>query len=496
MSGQNGYADQIEMIIAQAKQCSSQGAIHAICSHTDDLMPDDIFVAQGEGVQYIDLALQAGACLVLCQGSGPSHPKIIYLKDLDRLLIDLLQAFYAKALKAVALLGVTGTNGKTSTAYFTACLLTALGKKTGYIGTLGYGLVNAVLRPCRNTTPELVSLYCYIAQLAQQGCQCIALEVSSHGIAGNRIAGLNFAVGGFSNLSPDHLDFHGSMENYQATKRRFFTDYTIASLVCNLDDAFGNSLYEQWHHFKSFPCYGVSKTYGVSRTPHDAKNQIRYQLIGNTGDGRTQIAITFSGDCHTVVLYVNDRFNIENSLLAVGFCLASGFTLADVVQVIDVIQPLPGRMQYFPCAQQADVYIDYAHTPDSVKGVLSQFTKNAQADNQWCVLGCGGDRDRSKRPVMAKNAHRYADHLLLCDDNPRYENPTQIILDMLSGIEAKPGLVICRDRRQAIHYVLTQASTSDHIMILGKGDETLLDYGTHQLTQKDQTVVQQFRQSP
>lgn len=479
----------VNNIMDKAQGLMTEGGVIGLCEHTDDVCLNDIYIARGKGVTYIDQAFERGAILAVCEVGMchlAEHKNIVAVDDFDRVVQALVNAVYAEDVAGVELVGITGTNGKTSVANIIGDMLNRLGARSGYIGTLGYGVVGEVLTKGRNTTPDVVTLYRNIAGLARAGCRYIALEVSSHGIALQRIRGLGFTVGVFINLSRDHLDFHQTMENYRAVKASFFSEYVMNGLVVNIDDELGDDIYQAWVHEEKGLVIAIS-------TENKPGYNTLYTYAGCIEAGQSRLQITQGQDSVSSITSLVGQFNYQNVMLAYAVCVQLGFSMDSVLAVLPELGVVPGRVERHVSLHGASVYIDYAHTPAGVEAVLADET--LRSDINYVVLGCGGDRDQGKRPLMADMASRYSDKVILCDDNVRNDSATDIILNMLSGIEDKRHAVICRDRRQAIEYAITSAGEDSSVFLLGKGDESIIQYGAVSVEQSDRQVVQALQEA-
>lgn len=480
--------NQVSALLAQASQYG-WSAKSGVCEHTDDITKGDIYVANNGGLKFIDVALEKGASLVIydaCAHSDYSgHSQAVALEDFRKMLVALVDRIYGDIVREVGLVGVTGTNGKTSTASFCCQLLNAIGVRAGYIGTLGYGVVGESVVQGRNTTPDVVTLYRYIYELHKKGCRTVVMEVSSHGIALERIQGLSFVIAAFTNLSRDHLDFHGSMVAYEAVKRSYFLDYRIDGVVVNLDDAVGQKITDEWLEKTNKPCIGV-KAFDDAGSDCDV---LSYKTKGLNAEGAHVISLHSKGGDFEIMSRLHGRFNTVNLVTALAICHALGHRLEVLSDAVREVSPVPGRLENYRTARDVNVFIDYAHTPAGIETVLADDTLDNS--ESWCVIGCGGDRDSGKRPHMAKAASKAA-HLVICDDNVRHDSATQIIIDMLEGIEDKAGTAICRDRKLALAYSLDKANPGSHVFVLGKGNEADIDYGIARLPWRDRDAVTQF----
>ncbi len=475
----------VDDLLSKARQFAVRSDLIGVCEHTDDVMAGDIFVAVDKGVDFAHEALDKGAALVVYDAcnrlmDSVPHERIIGVENFHGVVRLLVRRIYGCAVDSVSLIGITGTNGKTSTAGFVCQILNTLGRKTGYIGTLGFGVIGLSIVKSRNTTPDMVTLYRYIDILYRQGCEFIAIEVSSHSIALDRIYCLSFFVGIFTNLSRDHLDFHKSMKNYAMVKRSFFIDYKIDCLVVNFDDSTGRQIAEEWGGDK--PILGFS-------AKHTAPDILKYYSHGMDADGENNMTIQYEGKIYELPLSIYGSFNAANMAAAITSCLALHYPIDDVIQAALSISPIPGRMQYFKTERQINVFIDYAHTPAGIQAVLTD--ESVISGDTWCVLGSGGERDPGKRAEMARMTG-YASHVVICDDNVRRDSATRIVVDMLQGVQSKAGTVICRDRSQAIDYALSHAQQGDSLFLLGKGNEDYIDYEKCKIMQSDLDVVKQY----
>lgn len=368
----------------------------------------------------------------------------------------------------VCFLGVTGTNGKTSCAWWMAQLLQMLGKKPGLIGTLGYGVWQQgkaiELRGTGYTTPDANLLQKLLADLNEQGVSHVVMEVSSHGLVQGRVKAVRFSTALFTNLSHDHLDYHGTMEAYGAAKAQLFRHPGLQHAVINIDDSFGRSLVADIKQVKVL-------TYSVANTSAD----VHIDNLQLNSQGLRGHLVTPWGEAELSASLVGD-FNVANLLGVIAVMGAEGFTFADVVAAVKGLQAPPGRLQRVMANRDGDdidVFVDFAHTPDALEKVL--LTLKAQTRRQlWCVFGCGGDRDSSKRAPMGAVVSSLADRAVVTSDNPRSENPMDIIEQIVSAMD-ESGTAVIADRQAAIIYALLHAQAGDVVLIAGKGHETYQD---------------------
>ena len=446
-----------------------------------EVMPGAAFVAlQGareHGLRYAADALARGAAIVLYEPSEvyaePPMPSLA-VPNLSKRLGELAHAFF-DTLPEPTLIGVTGTNGKTTVAYLTAQALGLPQRACAYIGTLGYGAPAKLTRHAL-TTPDCFTLHREISGLRAPR---VALEVSSHALAQDRIAGLTFNTAVFTNLTRDHLDEHGDFASYGRAKARLFQLPGLAHAVINVDDTFGAGL------GANLPasCELIrTTTRGVRGADLSARLK-RADLDGLT----LEVSGRF-GSARLVSRLIGD-FNAENLLAALGALLAQGMTVADACSALGEARPAPGRMEVLGRSRQLPwVVIDYAHTPDALRRVLSTLTALGPR-RIVCVFGCGGDRDRGKRPLMGAVAGELADTIVLTDDNPRNEDPVDIVRDIRGGLSDHSDVSVIHDRRAAIRAALECARPSDVVLVAGKGHETEQIQGAERRPFDDRAVA-------
>jgi UDP-N-acetylmuramoyl-L-alanyl-D-glutamate--2,6-diaminopimelate ligase len=377
-------------------------------------------------------------------------------------------AAYGSPSENLWMVGVTGTNGKTSTCHWIAQSLCKAGKKCALIGTLGNGFKGA-LQPSINTTPDVVLLHGLLAEYLGQGASAVAMEVSSHALMQGRVNGVRFDVALLTNLSRDHLDYHGDMESYAAAKRRLFDWETLKHAVVNLDDAFGAEMALQLLEGKvEVIGYGLTDE-ALHLAERHGMRMVYGKLLHMSTDGlRMEIYSSWGmGEMKSGML---GRFNAANLLGVLGVLLLSDVSLADALNALSSVDPATGRMQRMGGAGQPAVIVDYAHTPDALEKVLAALREMGVGGKLYCVFGCGGDRDRGKRAMMGRIAEKFADRSIVTSDNPRGEDPSAIIGEVVSGMTMTNHEVIV-DRASAIQYAIGRAKADDAILIAGKGHE-------------------------
>ncbi|MBE9608049.1 UDP-N-acetylmuramoyl-L-alanyl-D-glutamate--2,6-diaminopimelate ligase [Chitinilyticum piscinae] len=436
------------------------------------LAPGDVFLAfQGEyadGRNFIEAAIANGAAAVLWEAEDFSwNPQW----QVPNLAIPQLRAqagivashLLGEPSRALTVVGITGTNGKTSIANWLGQAFALLGHKCGVLGTLGNGFPGA-LEPSTHTTLDPVTLQNWLAKLHAEGADHIAMEVSSHGLVQARAHGTEISTAVFTNLTRDHLDYHETMEAYGAAKARLFEWEGLDAAVINADDPFGRELIA---HCEAEQVYGYGFTAGDLRVSRYAATLDGLQLEVETPMGPASIRSPLLG-----------HFNASNLLACLGVLLAEGVTLRQASEVLGQIQPAAGRMQRLGGNGKPLVVVDYAHTPDALEKALTTLREAMPSQSRlFCVFGCGGDRDRGKRPIMGEIACRLADSVVITSDNPRSESPQRIIQDIVAGVSGVPGTgtahySITSDRADAIADTIDMAQAGDVVLIAGKGHET------------------------
>lgn len=428
------------------------------------VQPGDVFVAlpghHVDGRTYAADAAARGAAAVLYESGTPLSLPVpsLPVTGLSRLVGETAHLVYGRPSEHLWLAGVTGTNGKTSVSQWIAQALIRMGRSCAVMGTLGNGFPGH-LADSPNTTPDAVSVHGALAGFAAQGAVACAMEVSSIGIEEGRVNGVKFDVAVFTNLTRDHLEYHGSMEAYAAAKERLFEWPGLDAAVLNLDDPVGNGLAAKLAGSVPVIGYTLEARHGGDRVLNACD-------ISMGGAG---IAFVLDGVRFEAPLV--GRFNVANLLAVIGALLAADEPLADIAAVLRHIEPPPGRMQAVGGDGEPLVVVDYAHTPDALEKALGALrdTAEARGGKLACVFGCGGDRDPGKRPLMGATAERLADRVLLTSDNPRSEEPLAIIEDIVRGMQHRPPVE--PDREAAIRRVIHEAGEGDVILVAGKGHE-------------------------
>lgn len=428
----------------------------------------DAFVAiagfGAHGLKFVEQARASGAAAILFEPPAPDDlpapADAIAVPGLRSRLGEMGDAFHGRPSAAMRVVGVTGTNGKTSTVQLIAQAWHLLGVSCGTIGTLGAGLYGQVV-PNGFTTPLVLPLHELLAGMRDAGAQAVAMEVSSHALDQGRVAGVHFDVGVFTNLTRDHLDYHGDMARYGAAKARLFGWDGLKAAAINLDDEFGRELLAQLP--KRVRGIGLS-----SRGQAGASVRADKLSFDSRGIG---FDLVIAGKAHPVASRLLGRFNVDNLLAVAGALYALEQEPATIARVLSQLEPIHGRMNRLGGDGRLPlVVIDYAHTPDALEQALASLRAHAQA-RLICVFGCGGERDRGKRPQMAAIAEHGADLAIVTDDNPRGEDGDVIVADILQGFRDPQRALVLRDRRAAIERAIAEAGPDDIVLVAGKGHE-------------------------
>jgi UDP-N-acetylmuramoyl-L-alanyl-D-glutamate--2,6-diaminopimelate ligase len=447
----------------------------------------DLFFAclgtQLDGRSYIHDAVKKGARAILAEPGSRVETTVplFHLKNVTQKISEIAAHFYGSPSRSLQMIGATGTNGKTSCMHFVASALQQLNKSCGVIGTLGNGLYGNIV-PGTLTTPDAVSLQQILSDLLQQGAQTVAMEVSSHSIDQGRINGIDFDVGIFTNLTRDHLDYHLTMEAYAAAKKKLFTDYILKNAVINLDDDFGNEII----HSLS----GRNNVFGYSIKRKQASVPIIYaDEIYLSASGIQATVHTPWGEGKLTSSLIG-QFNLSNLLAVLATLCLIDIPLETALNCISHLNSIAGRMQTLGGNTKPLVVVDYAHTPDALEKVLRTLRQHCEG-NLYCVFGCGGDRDRGKRPIMANIAEHFADQVIVTDDNPRTENPERIVAEIMQGFINPDKVIVQHDRSKAIRDVIQYAAAGDCILIAGKGAEMVQQIGTSKIPFNDVAEVKE-----
>ncbi|MBE2895034.1 UDP-N-acetylmuramoyl-L-alanyl-D-glutamate--2,6-diaminopimelate ligase [Spirabiliibacterium falconis] len=450
----------------------------------------DVFVAlkghHSDGRNFIANAIENGAVLVLAQSEKRDEHlhityehtvPVVHFYQLDRLLSQIAGDFYGNPSKEMCLIGVTGTNGKTTVAHLLTQWAALLGKTAAVMGTIGNGLYGNV-KSAVNTTGSAVEVQANLHDFCTQGAQMAVMEVSSHGLVQHRVEALQFDAAIFTNLSRDHLDYHHTMQAYADAKYRLFSELNVQHRIINYDDPIGKQWLEKLPSAVAVSCQPIN---------HIDRTFVYATHIDFHSEGAR---IEFDSSWGNGVLESNliGPFNVSNLLLVTATLLQLGYPLTALCETVTQLFGVCGRMEMFGAPLQPTVIVDYAHTPDALEKAL-QAAKMHCEGQLWCVFGCGGDRDKGKRPLMAQAAERFADKIVITDDNPRTEDPEQILSDIQEGLKDSRNAVCISGREQAIYYAITQATFEDVVVVAGKGHEDYQIIGTEKYHFSDREVV-------
>ena len=443
----------------------------------------DVFLAvkgtQTDGRHYISAAIAQGASVVLFDAETKDTSIIIEnnvpfipVYHLQQQLGRLGARFYSEPAEQLSLFGVTGTNGKTSCTHFIGQILHAMQIPCAVIGTIGSGMVGS-LGEAGLTTPDAISLQAMLRTFVTKGAKAVAIEVSSHSIDQGRINNLPFEIGLFTNLTQDHLDYHGTMDAYAAVKHRFLAEWPIKHLVINADDPLGEEWLSEFAPEKSLFAYSVSPP--TSLIVEGVEGLVYAEQVELTTQGIRAHVFSPWGEGPLFVPLIG-QFNLSNVLAVLTALCAYGIPFADVMRYLPQLKSVPGRVQQLGGEGVPVVIVDYAHTPDALEKVLQALRPLIQG-KLFCVFGCGGDRDHDKRPLMGKIAEKWADHVIITNDNPRHEKPEIIADQIVQGLVYPERATIMLDRSKAIENSIQLAGVTDCILIAGKGAERYQQVG-------------------
>lgn len=474
--------------------------VSGISTNSRQLGPGYVFVALAgltrNAIDFVPEAADAGASVVLYdardkyaagrQNLLARQFDLLWLpvENLQQVTGEIAARFYANPSDSMRLVGITGTDGKTSVTHLLVQALIRSGRRAGSIGTLGHGVANRLtLTPY--TTPDAVSVQRILDDLNRQQSEFVIMEVSSHALQQYRVSGCHFDVAVLTNLGIDHLDYHGSEEQYAAAKSRLFALSGLKGRVLNARDRLGQELALQYPGPDTLLFDAVN---GAPRGPN------RISLVDSTlGLQGLDLGVNVDGRVIRIRTQLIGSFNIENLLACIAVLRLLGLTPDEIEQSMQGLTPIPGRMQYYPAsANQPAVVIDFAHTAQALEACLRALRPHCQGQ-LYCVFGCGGDRDQSKRPRMGHVAEQLADHVVITDDNPRSESPQAIVNDVLEGLTNATAAKVIHDRAEAIQTTLNVAGPNDLVVLAGKGHEQVQIVGGQRIPYSDDAVVSRLR---
>jgi UDP-N-acetylmuramoyl-L-alanyl-D-glutamate--2,6-diaminopimelate ligase len=475
--------------------------VNALVQDNRKARSGNLFIAhQGyntHGLLYAQDAVAKGVSVVLWDGDLENRDEILdsisnkvlclHCDDLKYKVGAIASRYYEQPSLSLNTIGVTGTDGKTSIAHFLAQCLDAYDVHCGVLGTLGNGFIND-LHPTGLTTVDALLVQKTLAEIQQAGAKHVVMEVSSHGLDQGRVNGVAFTTAVLSNMAVDHLDYHGTLDNYAAAKKRLFYTPGLGAAVINLDDEFGRKLAQE---VRDHVCvWGYSLEKDVSAYKNLADYFVSAEEIKPFERGYHLSVCTPKGEaCFDIPLL--GRFNVSNALAVLSTLLVSQFSLEHAVNSLAAVKSVDGRVEIIAEPGKPVVVVDYAHTEQGLAAVCRSMREHFEGE-MWCVFGCGGDRDRSKRPLMAKVAEKYADRIIVTTDNPRHEDPQAIIDEVMTGFSSLQNVEAVLDRRQAIDIAITNAQPGDVVLLAGKGHETSQIVGDVHIAFDDRRVAREF----
>ena len=441
------------------------------------IKPGDTFVAiKGatvDGHDYIEKAIELGATKIVMDEDRPCSVEKVLVNNSNEWLTDYISKTYSNEINKMNIIGITGTNGKTTTAYLTYQLLNQLGSKTAYIGTIGFYVPDEEIVELPNTTPNILDLYELLLQAKEKRCKNIIMEVSSHALDQKRVQGINFSIGGFTNFTQDHLDYHKTMENYLNAKLLLLKQLN-GPLIINNDDKYAKEWLKRYDNYQTIGYNGDN-----------------YKII-NYEDSKNGTIITTLIDNkeYTIETNLKSNFNVYNYLFALAFAKNLGFDINSIISATKNIYPPRGRCEQIKVNNGLAI-IDYAHTPDAVEKIITSFNKD---NTVITLIGCGGDRDPKKRPIMGKIATENSNYVIFTSDNPRTEDPNKILEDILTGV-TKSNYKVIPDRKEAIKTALDMIKQNEIVLILGKGHEDYQIIGHDKIHLDDKEEVLKYLNS-
>ncbi len=480
---------QLKKLLLDIARVDQDVDILGLALNSDEVKAGYVFFALAgihqHGLAYAEQAIGKGAVAILYEAGYKPKPELstacvwVEVEELGKRVGEIAARFYGHPTRKLTVVGITGTNGKTSCSQFLAQILPAC----GLIGTLGWGMPGD-LHETRNTTPDAVSVQAMIHGFLQRQFKTVVMEVSSHGLQQGRVHGVDFKGAVLTNISRDHLDYHGTLQAYVRTKLTLLERNSLEFVVVNLDEPYTEQALARikpdvliW----AFSCTGKR----FNRGRYVLASNVNYQLDGTSFD------VIYQGRQTRIDVPVFGEFNLANIMTVLTTALALGMQLGEITEKLRTLKPVPGRMQGFATANRVRVWVDYAHTPDALEKAL-QGLRLHHKNRLWLVFGCGGNRDRGKRAQMGEIAQRWADHIILTNDNPRYEDAGTIIEDILSGIDDPKQVQIILDRKQAITSVMQQAESGDWILVAGKGHEDYQEIQGQKIPFSDVSLIERL----
>ena len=468
--------------------------ISGVCIDSRKTGQGDLFLAchgtKTSGVHYMREAIDAGAVAVAIESDAGAivfndEVPVIPVSGLRNKAGIIAARFYGNPSARLNVIGITGTNGKTSVSCFIAQSLAGFsGRNVGLIGTLGYGPYSQLVSGI-NTTPDPVVLQQTLADLLHEGTDTVIMEVTSIGLDQGRVAGVDFNMGVLTNLTADHLDYHGDMHTYAEAKKQLFTSHGISHAIINTDDEYGMRLCSELGSDVPIIRYAL-----VNELPAAQAGSAQSAVLAVVDETQTGLSLAIASPWGQGKLTtgISGRYNAYNLLASLAVLCLLEIPFEQAMQQLSQLTPVPGRLEKFGGNGKPEVFVDYAHTPDALDHVL-RFLKEDCSGKLICVFGCGGNRDRSKRAPMGTIAETYADQVIVTSDNPRFEDPALIIEDILAGISNREAVQVLADRNQAITTAVRTAAAGDVVLIAGKGHETYQEVAGQRYPFSDRQLV-------
>ena len=472
-------------------------AINGVATDSRLLQHGFVFLAckggESHGIDYAAEAIASGAAAIVYDSNTADIPEtpgiessvpVIPVAGLQQHIGLIANRWFDSPSEALAITAVTGTNGKTTVAILLAQCMRILGRRCGYIGTLGKG-IETLESSGGLTSPACVQLHQYLAEFRDDKATHAAIEVSSHALEQGRTDGVRIDSAIFTNLSRDHMDYHGDMQSYFAAKAQLFAGSYLQHRIINIDSEYGETLAKLYAEDAVI----VSTQSDRPAIDHSTDERpfvfVRAVVSDATG---SRVSVETSWGSATFKIELPGQFNVENAALVLALLLRHGISISDASELLGQVSAPPGRMQRVAADQSAlpAVYVDFAHTPGGLEVALRALRQHCKG-KLWCVFGCGGDRDRGKRPLMGEIASRLADRIVITSDNPRTEDPAMIVADILAG--ANDDAVVIADRAAAIAYVIGKSCASDTVLIAGKGHESVQIIGERSIPFSDQAIA-------
>ena len=458
--------------------------VRGISEDSRSVAPGEVFCAlngaSANGLDFVADAIERGAAAVLVEDSATplkfQSVPVVAISALRTQLGQIASRYYKMPSENVLVIAVTGTNGKTSFTHLLAQALTSVGIKCGVVGTMGHGVPGNLIEPGL-TTPPAIDLQRRIRDLADQNCSAIVLEASSHGLVQERLTGTSIDVAVLTNITRDHLDYHDTFESYQRAKQSLFQVASLQKAVINIDDEYSIELIASIDDSVSIVGFSLS----------DTKATVSCRSVKHSDQG-IEISVKIPGGIVEARLPLYGTFNVQNVLAVVASLVSMDWTAEQIKAALGKLTPVAGRMEIMTGARMPNIIIDYAHTPDALQKCLEAVRAHFSGSRISCVFGCGGDRDVGKRPIMGEIASRLADQVYLTSDNPRSEDPEQILAEIITGVSHGSVRTIV-ERREAILTAIGEANNNDVVVIAGKGHEDYQETATGRQMFSDHTVI-------